>query len=403
MNFTSKPYKLYNKIQNYAWGTKNEDAFIPNLLNMQPETGKPYAELWIGAHPKAPSEIIIENERISLNELIDKYPKEILGESIVNKFGNNLPFLLKVLSASQALSIQTHPNKEQAVELHAADPKNYPDDNHKPEIAITIDSLSSLVGFRPVNEIIEMLKKRKEIGKYFGEDLVRQIVDSENEEETEKGIIQLFQLIMKSSNDEDLLKNAVNEIKDNLTIEQLLTIQEKEFLKQYKEYGNDIGLFAILFMNIVELKPGHAIFTGAGIPHAYLKGNIVECMANSDNVVRAGLTPKFKDVDTLLEILKYDFQKPEIMENKSGSNKLLYKCEADEFMVTSTVLHGDDEMSFNENKAMKILLLLNGAVDLLWDGSGFESYKKGDSVLIPAAVQSFKILSKEECLLFIVE
>ena len=131
-----QPYKLFNKVQNYDWGTKNEDAFIPKFLGVKPEKDLPYGELWIGAHPKAPSEIEIEGIKYSLNWVIDNFPEEVLGKDVANIFGGKLPFLLKVLSAAQALSIQLHPNKKQAEILHAKDPINYPDDNHKPEIAI---------------------------------------------------------------------------------------------------------------------------------------------------------------------------------------------------------------------------------------------------------------------------
>ncbi len=383
MQLSPKPYKLNNKIQNYGWGTKNNEAFIPKLLGFDAEKELPYAELWIGAHPKAPSEINLGGKQVDLNKLNIK-----------------LPFLLKVLSASKALSIQTHPNKEQAIKLHAIDPKNYPDDNHKPEIAIAIDSLSALVGFRPIEEIISMLRKRKEIGKYFGEEIVEKISSLI---EVEKDIIGLFQIIMKSSSDEELLKNSIEEIKNNLTIEQSLTIQEKFFLEQYKEYGNDVGLFSILFMNVVDLKPGQAIFTGAGIPHAYLKGNIVECMANSDNVVRAGLTPKFKDVNTLLGILKYDFHKPQIIENKSSSNQFLYNCEAKEFSISSYDIEKEEELEFSNNEKAKIILILSGSINLSWGKGNIENYKRGDSILIPDSLDSFEIRCEEKSLFFITE
>ena len=118
---TARPYKLLNKIQNYAWGGKNENAFIPEFLGFKPQPDIPYAELWIGAHPNASSAILIDEQQIPLNEIIDKYPHEILGDFIAKKYSNKFPFLLKILSAEQMLSIQTHPNKKQVVELHKKD------------------------------------------------------------------------------------------------------------------------------------------------------------------------------------------------------------------------------------------------------------------------------------------
>ena len=147
-----EPYKLVNHVQNYEWGMKGKSAFIPKLLGFEAEE-KPYAEVWIGSHPKLSSQILLDGKATNLETIIEKCPKEILGEKVAKKFGDKLPFLLKILSANQALSIQTHPNKTQAIDLYKNDPNNYPDDNHKPEIAIALDFLNALVGFRPLNEI----------------------------------------------------------------------------------------------------------------------------------------------------------------------------------------------------------------------------------------------------------
>ena len=148
ITFEAKLYQLKNTIQHYAWGSKNADAFIPHLLGIEVENNKPYAELWIGTHPKAPSIVVDSGNKILLNKFIELYPTEILGEATARQFNNRLPFLFKVLRAAEALSIQTHPNKIQAEELHRLDPVNYPDDNHKPEIAISIDELTCLLGLR---------------------------------------------------------------------------------------------------------------------------------------------------------------------------------------------------------------------------------------------------------------
>ena len=171
----ARPYKLKNKIQNYEWGTKNNKAFIPGFLGIPAEPDVPYAELWIGAHPKAPSEIEIDGILYPLNKVIEQFPVERLGQYASEKFGNKFPYLLKVLSAARALSIQTHPNKKQAVKLHAADPVNYPDDNHKPEIAIALDSLTAIAGFRPVIDIIANLKKYPQLQKFASEAFIEKL------------------------------------------------------------------------------------------------------------------------------------------------------------------------------------------------------------------------------------
>ena len=172
--FKIRPYILKNTIQHYTWGTKNNNAFIPRLLDLdiKNEPDKPYAELWIGIHPKAPSLVEYNQDAIPLNQLISKYPKEILGSNCADKFDNQLPFLLKVLSAGEALSIQAHPNKGQAEMLHAKDQKNYPDKNHKPEIAIALDSLTALVGFRAYEEWVEVLHEYPEMKQILRKDFL---------------------------------------------------------------------------------------------------------------------------------------------------------------------------------------------------------------------------------------
>jgi len=139
--FERRPYLLNNTIQKYSWGMSGKNAFIPKLLGITLEKNEPSAELWMGGHPSAPSKIYLFDSWINLNDVIRDFPVEILGQKIFEKFGSQLPFLFKVLSAAQPLSIQVHPNKTQAEELNSKDPEHYPDKNHKPEIAIDIDEL----------------------------------------------------------------------------------------------------------------------------------------------------------------------------------------------------------------------------------------------------------------------
>ena len=167
-----RPYLLENKIQQYAWGARGKKAFIPQLLGMETKLNEPYAELWIGIHPNAPSEIKMGDSLFSLTEFIQNHPVEILGQSVSSAFSGTLPFLLKVLSAGEALSIQAHPSKEQARHLHAQDPEHYPDDNHKPEIAIALDSLTALAGFKRFIELQQTLLTYPELSEFIDIDVV---------------------------------------------------------------------------------------------------------------------------------------------------------------------------------------------------------------------------------------
>jgi mannose-6-phosphate isomerase len=391
--FEAKPYKLFNKIQNYDWGTKNENAFIPNFLGIKAEPNLPYAELWIGAHPKASSEIEIEGKKIPLNKIIEEYPIECLGKEVSEKYNGRFPFLLKVLSAAQALSIQTHPNKIQAEKLHAKDPKNYPDDNHKPEIAIAVDSLIAIAGFKPVEEIISNLRETPEFEDFIGKELLEKVFSSGNDNES--AVKNLYAEMMKKSNDEEKLSKCILKICGRLNSKNELTVSESQFLMQHELYGNDIGLLSFFFFNIIELKSGQAIFTDAGVPHAYIKGNIIECMANSDNVVRAGLTNKFKDVDTLLEILRCDFEKFETINDEQKKDEVIYKTGAKEFEVAAYSKKKDFMKIYKSNNRPQVFLIADGEIQIDC-GTKSQIFKKGESFFIPASLSEYRVTVAEE-------
>ncbi len=401
--FPSRPYKLYNKIQHYDWGTRNGSAVIPQLLGIEPEPGMPYAELWIGAHPNAPSEIEIDGNRVRLDRATELFPLDILGDDISRKFSRKFPFLLKILSAARSLSIQAHPNKEQAVRLHKRNPDLYTDDNHKPEIAIALDSLRAIVGFKPGAEIVKSIRTIPELRELVGEGLIQRVQDPANESALPEAIRDLYATIMHESENSERLSRCIGRIRDRLANEVDLSPQGSEFLKQYELYGSDVGLLSLFFFNMVDLKRGQAIFTDAGVPHAYLEGNIVECMANSDNVVRAGLTGKFKDVETLLNIIKYDFAPCRIINGSNNRNKLTYATNADEFCVSRFPTAGLLDESCRTNNKPIVYLVVAGSFNVTWNyagTNGSENYSKGEALLIPASLPEFRITSTESADLF---
>lgn len=403
-NFLPKPYKLFNKIQNYEWGTKNENAFIPNIIGIKAQRDLPYAELWIGAHPKASSEIEFDGEKIQLKDFIARFTKECLGEFVSEKFNGQFPFLLKILSADKALSIQTHPNKKDAEKLHKKDPKNYPDDNHKPEIAIAVDSLIAIAGFRPINEIERNIKSLPELNLLIDEIFINDLQNSETEEMKKESIKNLYSALMRKAEDKNNLSACVSNICNRLNSKKELTFEENQFLIQHKLYGVDIGLFSFFFFNMVDLQPGQAIFTSAGVPHAYIKGNIIECMANSDNVVRAGLTNKFKDVDTLLGILQYDFKKYVIINSERKTDEFVYKTSAEEFEVSAFDKRTDFKKEIKFNNKPSVYLITEGVLEVEWIYNGeknIEQFKKGDSFFVPASLSDYSVKSLQSCRYFV--
>lgn len=388
-SFQPQPFQLFNKIQHYDWGTMNSSAFIPALLGENPIPDTPYAELWIGTHPKASSELIYNGDKISLRDFIAQYPEEMLGKEASVKFNHSLPYLFKVLSARKALSIQTHPNKEQAVTLHAMDPVNYPDDNHKPEIAVALDSLSTLCGFLPENEIAQNLNKYPEIFEFAGCD------NTASPEE-------VYRAIMVKHAEKIKLAAVLESIRQAILIQPNSSAAEKEFLNQYEIFGTDIGLLSFFFFNFIELHEGQGVFTGAGVPHAYIHGSIVECMANSDNVVRAGLTSKFTDVDTLLRVLHYDFASVKVMQPEPASIKSYYNPQIEEFALVRISTSGNYNETFVSEDKPRLLLLIEGKIEVIYDEQKV-SYSRGDTVFFPAVLTSFTIASQGPLTAFIVE
>ena len=385
--FIAKPYFLINKIQNYAWGTKNEQAFIPKLLGFTPEPNKPYAELWMGTHPNAPSEVQTDRGRLSLIEFIRAHPQEILVKQVAERFGHQLPFLFKVLSAGEALSIQAHPNKGQAIALHARDPEHYPDDNHKPEIAIAIDQLTALIGFCPDDEIEEVLKSYPEITHFVGTEIVERFLNAKGEAR-KVSFKNLFSTLMNRGQDEPrVLEETLQALEKRLQAKKILTEKEALFLELRAKYQTDIGLFVIFLLNLVHLQHGQGVFLKAGLPHAYVHGNIVECMANSDNVVRAGLTPKFKDVKTLTEILTYETGKVELYEPPDFQEEFIYSVPVPEFSIRHFQLTEGMLIKQRVN-SIEICIIISGDLTLAY-GRYSVTIKQGDAILIPAAMKEF--------------
>lgn len=279
------------------------------------DADKPYAELWMGAHPKADSRILwdqipdqvpdSDSDSVqTLGSWIQKNP-ETLGSKVRTRFNDKLPFLFKVLSVRTALSIQAHPDKELAVRLHAGFPEHYPDENHKPEMAVALTPFTGLCGFRPVQELLDFLSETPELQALVGPDSVQSLKSGLSDlDQTRAALKTCFTRMMESPKDliQTQLQTLVQRIQNKGGA---LSSTEQLLLKVHSQFPGDIGCFCIFFLNKIELQPGEAMFLRANEIHAYLYGDCVEIMACSDNTVRAGLTPKFLDVKTLCSMLDY--------------------------------------------------------------------------------------------------
>jgi len=301
--------QLYGAVQNYAWGKVGSQSMVAKLSassdkSFQIDEDQPYAELWMGAHIKAPSKVVGKNKDLDtfINENIS-----VLGFKVQEKY-QSLPYLFKVLSVAKALSIQAHPNKKLAEKLHLERPDIYKDPNHKPEMAIALTEFEALCGFRPVAEILTFLELIPELAYIVGEEAFKGLKSCKDKNDVSLALKACFSKVIFC--DKELIKSKLNDLVCRI---EKMTNNKTQFdsllggllLKVNKQFPSDVGCFVIYFLNYICLKPGEALFLKANIPHAYLAGDCVECMACSDNVVRAGLTPKLIDAETLCEMLDY--------------------------------------------------------------------------------------------------
>ncbi|KAJ5628050.1 hypothetical protein N7490_010278 [Penicillium lividum] len=371
--------RLQCGVNSYDWGKVGETSAAARYAattaaqDFAIEAEKPYAELWMGTHPSLPSKDV-ETQRTLLDLVQDN--QALLSTEISERYAGRLPFLFKVLSIRKALSIQAHPNKKLAEQLHARDPKNYPDDNHKPEMTIAITPFEGLCGFRPLAEIIHFLQAIEPLRTLIGDHVASEFekIVKGNEESGDETIVQrnkdalraMFTSLMESSSEKiEAASKALIALAESSPAS-FGTLPEVEtnpsdsaelaaiIQRLNEQFPNDIGLFVFFFLNFIKLEPGEAMFLKADDIHAYVSGDIIECMASSDNVVRAGFTPKFKDVDTLTQMLTYSYapieeQKLRPMDYpytifnataySSGSSSLLYDPPIEEFSVVKTDLN----------------------------------------------------------------
>ncbi|XP_006866540.1 PREDICTED: mannose-6-phosphate isomerase isoform X3 [Chrysochloris asiatica] len=277
-----KVFPLACVVQQYAWGKVGSNSMVARLLaSSNPlvtiSEDTPYAELWMGTHPRGDAKII--DRRVSqktLGQWITEN-QDCLGSKVKDTFKGQLPFLFKVLSVETALSIQAHPNKELAEKLHLQSPEHYPDANHKPEMTIALTSFQGLCGFRPIEEIVTFLNKVPEFQFLIGDTAATQLKQSMNHDsQTVASALQnCFSHLMKSEKKviEEQLNLLVKRISQQVAAgNNMEDICGELLLELHQQYPGDIGCFAIYFLNLLTLQPGEAMFLEANVPHAYLKG-----------------------------------------------------------------------------------------------------------------------------------
>lgn len=388
-------FRLKGTIQPYAWGGKE---FIPHLLGIAPGDS-PAAEYWLGAHASAPSLVENGQETVRLDQLVDSHPQETIGAQVSNAFGR-LPYLLKILDVKDMLSIQVHPSRVAAEQGFAAenaagmplnDPRrNYKDDNHKPELAAALGDFWLLHGFKGSHQLQEILRSVPELAELYP------IFE-------QGGYERLYSHVMRMPQEEvnRLLQPLLDRIIPLYREGRLQRPQEDFWAARaaltYERPGIiDRGIFSIYLLNLVQLKPGEAIFQDAGILHAYLEGQNVEIMANSDNVLRGGLTVKNIDVDELMKHVSFEAVDPWIIQG-AGNGERVYKTPADDFELSCFHLQAGGMASFETNTA-DIIIATGGRVRLEGGGEGMELAKGQSAIIFPG--HGVTVGAMEEATLF---
>ncbi|MEU9788377.1 mannose-6-phosphate isomerase, class I [Streptomyces phaeochromogenes] len=362
--------RLDNTIRPYAWGSTTA---IPRLLGVEP-TGEPQAEMWMGAHPGAPSRTL----RGPLTEVIDEAPEKELGRAAVAKFGPRLPFLLKLLAAGAPLSLQVHPDLDQAKEGYEdeerrgvpidAPHRNYKDANHKPELICALTEFDGLCGFRTPAEAADLLAA-------LDVDSLKPYVDLLHAHPEEAALREVLTAVLSA--DREQMAATVTETAAACA---RLGGAHAPYADLAHHYPGDPGVIAAMLLNHVRLQPGEALFLGAGVPHAYLNGLGVEIMANSDNVLRCGLTPKHVDVPELLRIVRFEASDPGVLRPEaSPDGEEVYETPIDEFRLSRYALVAGAPVHDLTLGTPQILLCTAGSVQ-----AGEHALGPGRSVFVPA-------------------
>ncbi|MFL9782908.1 mannose-6-phosphate isomerase, class I [Vibrio cyclitrophicus] len=387
-------FLLKNPIKDFPWGSR---VAIHDYFDIPNPNFEHQAELWMGAHPCDSSLIQLEGDEVALCDAIVANPEFWMGSKF-ERYESSFPFLMKILAAEEPLSVQVHPSKsaaelgflaenEKNIPLDSAN-RNYKDANHKPELVYAITPYLAMNGFREFSQIVANFDAIRLPS-------INELFQPFKQEPNASTLATFFSSLL--SLEGGYKKQAINELLSSIPIqdEKHLMFQASVLVRRfYQLYPEDIGVFSPLFLNIIELKPGEAMFLYAGTPHAYINGMCIEVMANSDNVLRAGLTPKHIDVEELVKNTKFEpiaFEnlvlKPE---NVKRLDCKVYPIPVDDFKFD--VLTPKREMTIN-SASPEILFCLSDCVTILTETDS-RTIHKGDSVVLPGVVGQYKVVGR---------
>jgi len=391
---------ITGKVQHYAWGGF---YYLPKLLNIPVKKGETYAEFWLGTHERGSAEFKNGSEKpVSLKEYVEAFPEQTLGEEAAKKFGR-LPFLLKVLDVKDMLSIQVHPSKEnaqiafdaendQGIDLFAPE-RNFKDNNHKPELMLALSEFWLLHGFKNPKAIQNILREVPEL--HF----LVPIFGSDNYQKLYQHIMEMPQLQvdrhLKTLIDRNLIHyNAgkLSKSKEDFWAARAATT--------YSHEGHiDRGIFSIYLFNLLHLQPEQAVYQDAGLPHAYLEGQNVEIMSNSDNVLRGGLTPKHVDVKELMKHVKFEPTVPNIITGKMVEpERLVYQTPAPDFELSRLNIQKGKSTRLISH-SIEIFLVFSGKAEISAEGETVFTRNKGEAWVTFDAAKS-EVMALEDTVIY---
>lgn len=386
---TQQPfYPMSNIIQDYAWGSRTA---ISTFFGIENSSGEPQAEIWMGAHPNGCSKITEDNVEQTLSSLIANAPTATLGESTEKAFGE-LPFLLKILAAEKALSVQVHPSKQQAETgfdsensrgLNISDPtRNFKDPNHKPELVYALTTYQALNGFRPFEEVLALFEP-------LANSAISELVNSFRKNCSEQGLQQLFATLLSLRGEQKrfAIASLIEYAKRNADHETFNLVLELE-----SQFPGDIGLFSPLLLNVIVLEPGQAMFLHACTPHAYIHGTAIEIMANSDNVLRAGLTPKHVDVSELVACTVFSpVSRDTVLTTPViDGNAMHFPVPVTDFKFS---IYSPVEPTMVAITSAEILFAIDAPLTVRKESGQSITINKGESIFVPASTQSYSLQS----------
>ncbi|MFC4000383.1 mannose-6-phosphate isomerase, class I [Prauserella oleivorans] len=386
---------LRNAVRPYAWGSRTT---IPELLGRPVPSPHPEAELWMGAHPGDPSHVVRpDGSEQSLLEVVDADPVGQLGSRCADRWGGRLPFLLKILAAEEPLSMQAHPSAEQAAEGYAREEaagiprdaanRNYPDPTAKPELVCALTEFHALAGFRDPHRTLKLLRAIDTPGltKYT------ELLAAQPGPDGLRALFTTWITLPQSALDEllpEVLDACVRHVKDKGEFD----TECRTVLGLGEAHPRDAGVLAALLLNRLTLHAGEAIYLPAGNLHLYLHGTAVEILANSDNILRCGLTPKHVDVPELLRVVDFACGDMPVLRGEPLGRMAVYRTETPEFELSRVEWPAEDR---GEVEIMgigpEILLCTAGELLLDCDDGTKIELRRGESVWLPASDPAVRV------------